>query len=124
MSAEKKKESEALRAENLRAREHYDPDGMRALMSMMCLGAINDWVRAESVICQIDKTREIRRYPNFRENERRMAAARKKECEGFFDSDIFLGMTGMDSVKDVVEKLKKSPPHQVAEIGKRMMKHG
>lgn len=118
MTQADREENERFREENLRMRPYYDPDGMKRLMCIMCLGAIRDWRRAEADICaiQMNQTRYRRSYLE----DKRVAAERmKKECEAFFNSDIFQGMTGIDGAEEAVKKIRKIPIHQLAEIERR-----
>lgn len=118
MTQTDREENERFHEENMRMRPYYDPDGMKRLMCIMCLGAIRDWRRAEADICaiQMGQTRFRRSYLE----DKRIAAERmKKECEAFFNSDIFHGMTGIDGAEEAVKKIRKIPIHQLAEIERR-----
>lgn len=111
-------ESARIREENLRMRPYYDPDGMRRLMSIMCLGAIRDWKRADADLKLIEMGRTRFRGP-YLEDKKRNAERLKKECEEFFNSDIFYGMTGMEDELDTIMKIRNIPLQQLAEIERR-----
>ena len=118
MTQADREENEFFRQENLEMRKYYDEDGMKRLMCIMCLGAIHDWRRAEADICAIEMGRS-RFRGSYLEGKRLAAEQLKKECEEFFESDIFHGMTGIDGAKEAVNKILKIPLHQLTEIERR-----
>lgn len=118
MTKADKTENERIRKENLRMRLYYDSDGMKRLMSIMCLGAVRDWKRADADLELIEEGRSRFRGP-YLEGKRQAAERMKKDCEAFFNSDIFQGMTGIESAEEAVRKIRKIPFHQLAEIERR-----
>lgn len=111
-------ESERIREENLRMRPYYDPDGMKRLMCIMCLGAVRDWKRADADLELIAMGRS-RFRGSYLEGKRMAAERMKKDCEAFFNSDIFQGMTGLEDEWDVIAKIREIPFHKLAEIERR-----
>ena len=122
MSAEKKEESAILREENLEARKNYDLDssGARRLMAAMCLGAVQDWLKAEQKLEEI-KAKRTRFRGAYLEGYRLEAERMKKDCEEFFNSDIFMYMTGLDR-HDTIQKISRLSSRLVIATIERGMK--
>ena len=76
---------EELRAENLAARPYYCDDGIRRLMTSVCLAAVEDYLKPSVV-----KTHRL-------------------EIERFFDSPMFCYITGMSGKEEAIRRIRSVP---------------
>ncbi len=93
----------ALYEENMEARKHYCDEGIRSLEIGICLQAVNDWRRPKTAVQANGWT--LYDKEEIAEN----GGWVRKECEEFFDSDLFTSVTGMSGKEETVRRLSKLP---------------
>lgn len=114
-------EEQEMRKENLEARDHFGTNDCRKLCAAVCLRAILDYKRMTK------KLEQYHEYVDFRnmttKNARFKTKVPKKtrehiehlqkdikECEEFFQSDMFTACVGLDgSLDEIKAKIKKIP---------------
>lgn len=102
------------RAENLEARAHWHDSAVKTLCSAICLGTIKDYrrhlrqlrldeyrMRYDRLMTRKDKEKLEKQIETVRENI--------KDCEDFFESDMFVICTGVESKEEAIRKILAIP---------------
>ena len=127
-------EEQALREENLRARENMDRDGVMQLCSVICLNAIRDYPKMvrklaemeqiESVIKKFRKDRDPRgrkrKHPEKFKEDMEKLREDIQDCEDFFESEMFETCTGISGKQEVIRKIRKMTPAAFEAIERRL----
>lgn len=100
-------EDAELDAENMRARQKYDEDGIRNLMAAICLTACSDYQRAI----------HGRSYEN-----QTPPYVVMRECERHFDSEMMNFFTNGMEAEEIEEAIRKLPPKMALSVFIRQMR--
>ena len=98
----------------------FDNSGVRSLMGAICLQAVKDWCKCNNLLRSL-RTKQIKKGPHNAieklaknpllylpeaDKKKKIKAERvRSECEEFFDSPIFVEMTGLSGKDEAVSKL-------------------
>ena len=91
------KEDLQLMQENLKAREHFSPEGINELYKSICFQAVEDY----------KAVRVAMTYRNMSRTVRENIEKRKKAIEEFFESDFFLHNAGVPSKDYVIKAIER-----------------
>ena len=129
-------EEQALRAENLLARENFCHDGVKHLGAAICLQAIHDYPkalrklrlmediakgRAELLRLRDPRGRKANNPSKF-EEELKEIRDEVADFEDFFDSELFVGCTGLSGKQEAIKRIMKLQPETLCLIERRLMK--
>ena len=101
-------EDEALRAENMRARKYYKDKPVSALLAGICLQAIRDYQCAVKILAEDieNKTYKSEKARYKAECAYRNALKNKRECEQFFEDNIFQHFLNFRmSKEEIIERI-------------------
>jgi hypothetical protein len=131
-------EEQALREENLIARENFNPDGMKKLCAAICLRSVIEYRKMRKRLIAMEQARTMadrlrgafpqakrRGRPRQNRDEEDPIEALKRdiaECEDFFESDMFVNCTGFDNREAAIRSIMKLTPDTLGTIERRLTK--
>lgn len=129
-----KPEEQAMREENLVARENFQYDAMRHLSAAVSLRAISDYRKMMRKLLAMEQADRIERKLFNSLDSRRQKKAKPildnpeldklrediQECEDFFDSEMFTCCTGFANRHDAIRKIMRLTPEKMDMIERRL----
>lgn len=127
-------EEQALREENLMARENFQYDAMKHLSAEISLRAISDYRKMMRKLIAMEQADRIEKKLYNSLDPRRQKKVKPildnpeldklrediEECEDFFDSEMFASCTGFANRHDAIRKIMRLTPEKMDMIERRL----
>ncbi len=105
-------EEQAMRRENLIARQNMDEDAVRQLCAAICVGSICDYKKKTKQLAILKEPWagvKPRLIPKSVKEKIEEVKEEILEIEDFFESEMFVHCTGMENPKETIEHIRRVP---------------